>query len=317
MNRIDRISAILVQLQSKRIVKAQDIAERFGISLRTVYRDINTLNEAGVPIIGEAGVGYSLTEGYRLPPVMFTSEEALAFLTAEKLVEKLTDKNTFSSYQSALFKIKAILKTTEKDNIENLTEHIEVIENPHLPKRFENNQYIQDILKSISSKEAISIHYFANYSQEATERNIEPMGIFFSSGNWHLIAYCLLRNDYRQFRIDRINGIKFKNQPFQKKHPALKTYLSQLTKKEQELHTIVIRIINSSLRYLGEQKYYLGYVSEKPVKNNMTEMTFLTASIEGFARWFMMFGDHAEIVSPPILKERIKTIAEGLLKNIK
>ncbi|MEO6304683.1 MAG: HTH domain-containing protein, partial [Bacteroidia bacterium] len=119
MNRIDRVSNILIQLQSKRIVKAQDIASRFDISLRTVYRDIRTLEEAGIPLIGEAGVGYSIMDGYKLPPVMFTLEEATAFLTAEKLVEKLTDGSTKKSYRSAMFKVRSILRASEKDYLEN------------------------------------------------------------------------------------------------------------------------------------------------------------------------------------------------------
>src|ERR1700710_269421 len=127
MNRIDRISAILIQLQSRRVVKAADIAERFNISLRTVYRDIRTLEEAGIPLIGEAGVGYSIMDGYRLPPVMFTREEATAFLTAEKFVDKLTDATTVTHYQSAMFKIKSILKTAEKDLLENIHSSIEVL----------------------------------------------------------------------------------------------------------------------------------------------------------------------------------------------
>src|SRR5580698_7460080 len=109
MNRIDRLAAILIQLQSKRVVKSHDIAERFAISLRTVYRDIRTLEEGGIPIIGEAGVGYSIMDGYRLPPIMFTKEEATAFLTAEKLIEKLTDPYTEESYKSAMYKVKAVL----------------------------------------------------------------------------------------------------------------------------------------------------------------------------------------------------------------
>src|SRR6185312_10720614 len=126
MNRIDRLTAILIQLQSRRVVKAQDIAERFSISLRTVYRDIRTLEEAGIPLLGEAGVGYSIMDGYRLPPVMFTKEEATAFLTAEKLIEKLTDNTTGEHYRSAMYKIKSVLRSAEKDYLENLDANIHV-----------------------------------------------------------------------------------------------------------------------------------------------------------------------------------------------
>src|ERR1700722_7411008 len=126
MNRIDRVSAILIQLQSRRVVKASDIAERFGISLRTVYRDVKTLEEAGIPLIGEAGVGYSIMDGYRLPPVMFTREEATAFLTAEKFIEKLTETSTTAHHKSAMYKVRAILKTAEKDLLENMDGNIEV-----------------------------------------------------------------------------------------------------------------------------------------------------------------------------------------------
>src|ERR1700710_1010899 len=126
MNRIDRISAILIQLQSRRVVKAADIAERFTISLRTVYRDIKTLEQAGIPLIGEAGVGYSIMDGFRLPPVMFTKEEAAAFLTAEKFVEKLTDASTMANHKSAMYKIRAILRTSEKDLLEDIDGNIEV-----------------------------------------------------------------------------------------------------------------------------------------------------------------------------------------------
>jgi len=126
MNRLDRLTAILIQLQAKKVVKAQDIAERFAISLRTVYRDVRTLEEAGVPIIGEAGVGYSLMDGYRLPPVMFTTEEATAFLTAEKFIQKFTDASTVKNYTSAMYKIRSVLRTPEKDLLENMDGYIEV-----------------------------------------------------------------------------------------------------------------------------------------------------------------------------------------------
>ena len=306
MNRLDRVTAILIQLQSKRIVKAQDIADRFNISLRTVYRDIRTLEEAGIPLVGETGIGYSIMDGYRLPPVMFTIEEATAFLTAEKLVEKLTDISTEESYKSAMYKIKSVLRSTEKDHLETIDEHIEVQENPYIPKD-RNSNSLQGLLKSISEKKVLSINYFANHSQENTSRNIEPIGIVYYGSSWHLIAFCRLRNDYRDFRTDRITQVVNTPLPFKKEHPSLKSYLKQMT-REKELHHVVMVAEKEIVKYFGEQKYYNGFISQRELKGNI-EMTFLTCSLEGFARWYMTFGDKAEIISPPDLKERIKEIA--------
>jgi len=312
MNRIDRITATLIQLQSRRVVKAQDIAERFNISLRTVYRDVRTLEEAGIPVVGEAGVGYSIMDGYRLPPVQFTKEEAAAFLTAEKLVEKLTDAPTRESYASAMFKIRSVLRTTEKEYLENMDGHIEVVENQYLPK--ENSvSPIRDILQSISEKKVICIDYFANHTQQKTKRNIEPVGIFYSGSYWHLIAFCHMRNDYRDFRTDRISKIVFTTESYKKEHPSLKTYLKQIS-KEKELHTVVMKVPKNIVKYFGDQKFYNGFISEKEIKGHL-EMTFLTGSIEGFARWYMMFGDRAEILSPDNLKKRVKEIAKFIFSS--
>ena len=113
MNRFNRVTAILIQLQSKKIVRAKDIADRFKVSIRTVYRDIQTLEEAGVPITSDSGIGYSLIEGYHLPPVMFSKEEITAFLTAEKLIEKFTDNSIDSNFKSGMMKIRAILRNSD------------------------------------------------------------------------------------------------------------------------------------------------------------------------------------------------------------
>ncbi len=312
MNRIDRVSAILIQLQSRRVVKAIDIAERFNISLRTVYRDVKTLEEAGIPIIGEAGVGYSIMDGYRLPPVMFTREEATAFLTAEKFVEKLTDASTMEHHKSAMYKIRAILKTAEKNLLEEIDSKIEVLKS-HSQLRVDNKDHIQTLLNNIAQKKVLTIDYFANHSQEHTKRDIEPIGIFFKDSYWHLIAFCRMRNDYRDFRLDRINNVSVTDKIFDNKHPTLKAYIAQ-TAKEQELDMVIIRVDKSIYAHLEFQKYYSGFVSEKTVGNQI-EMTFLTISLEGFARWFMMFGDKAEIVSPDSLKESIGNIAAAIVQK--
>lgn len=315
MNRIDRISAILVQLQSKRVVKGQEIAERFNISLRTAYRDIRTLEEAGVPIISEAGVGYSLADGYRLPPIMLTKQEATAFLTAEKLVEKLTDQATYEIYKSAMYKIKAVLKSDDKHHLEDMEEYIAVVDNPYLPKDRNTSNHIQVILNSVVQKKVVSIDYFAHHTQENTLRNIEPIGIFMQYNHWYVIGYCWLRKDYRNFKIERIKSVSQTDQDFSKNHPPLKKYLHQLSNDKNKLITSILRFKKGSVGLIGDQKYYCGYVSEEEV-DGKTEVTFINDNIEGIARWYMMIADQVEIVSPPELKELVFNLAQKILKKV-
>lgn len=311
MNRIDRVTAILIQLQSRKVVRAQDIADRFRISLRTVYRDIRTLEEAGIPLFGEAGIGYSIMEGYRLPPVMFTREEATAFLTAEKMIEKLTDSSTGEQYRSAMYKVRAVLRSTEKDLLENLDDHIAVLHsNRQQHQAIPTSSPLQTILKSIAGKNVLSISYFTHHRQQQTQRNIEPVGIFYLESQWHLVAYCRLRRDYRDFRVDRIRDMQSTQELFEPSHPTLKAYLQQV-KKERSLFTIIIRVNKDIVPFLDDQKYFSGFVSQKEVKDKI-EMTFLTSYMEGFARWFLMFGDNAEIISPVELKKKVQSILEAI-----
>jgi predicted DNA-binding transcriptional regulator YafY len=314
MNRIDRVCAILIQLQSRKIVKAQDIAGRFGISLRTVYRDVKTLELAGVPVIGEAGVGYAIMDGYRLPPVMFTKDEATAFLTAGKLIEKFTDDSTNKNYVSAMDKVRSVLRSTEKNLLENMEDHIEVMQNYAPFETGSVSNLLPGLLKSISTKEVLYIKYCAINSGETTERNIEPIGIYYASGYWHAIAYCRLRKDYRDFRAERIETMRSTGDIFVDNHPSLKTYLNRLAKQEN-LVTIIINIKTEISRYLRQLKYYYGFVGEKEMKNKV-QMTFLTSYTEPFVRWLAMFADQAEIVSPHSLTDMLKSHIESISKNI-
>src|SRR6202000_3508213 len=102
-------------------------AGRCNIILRTVYRDVKALDESGVPAIGEAGSGYSIMEGYRLPPVMFTQEEASALLLGAKLAEQFTDGSVQRHFHAALFQIQAVLRSPDKEYVDSLTEHIEIL----------------------------------------------------------------------------------------------------------------------------------------------------------------------------------------------
>lgn len=308
MNRIDRISAILIHLQSRKVVKAQDIADRFNISLRTVYRDIRTLEQAGIPLIGEAGTGYSLVDGYRLPPVMFSPEEALAFLTAEKLVAQLTDGPNADNYSSAMFKIKAVLDQDKKDLLQNIGDHIEVFRRPGDVGISPDLNLIQPVLKSIDQRKVLEINYHARYNQEKTERMVEPLGVFYSDNSWHLIAFCRMRNDYRDFRFDRISFMTLTEIDFSKKHQTLKEYLAKYDvncSKDLSLPLVIIRINKKKAYWLDSQKYYHGFIAQTEIGDEI-EMSFLSFSLHGFARWFLMFADCATILQPEALKEEVR-----------
>ncbi|MET4139248.1 YafY family protein [Pedobacter sp. UYP1] len=311
MNRIDRLSAILIQLQSRRTIRAQDIADRFEISLRTVYRDIRSLEEAGIPIIGEAGVGYSLTEGYRLPPIMFTREEATAFITAEKLVVNLTDTANGSSYSNALYKVRAVLKSADKEYLENLDDRIEVLKATHVsPALHAYHNSLQTILNAIAGKNVMQLNYFAYYRQEHTLRLIEPVGVFYLDNYWHLIAYCREREAYRDFRFDRITDLSTCAEFYNDRHPSLKDYLRDMF-KGIKLEEVIIKVDLYAYPHLGQQKYYHGYVTENHLEDGI-EMQFLTISLEGFARWFIAFADHAVILQPEALLTKVKCIYTGI-----
>ncbi|HET6722612.1 MAG TPA: YafY family protein, partial [Chitinophagaceae bacterium] len=241
MNRIDRLAAILIQLQSRPLVKAQDIAEKFSISLRTVYRDVKALEEAGVPVIGEAGTGYRLMEGYKLPPVMFNQDEATALLTASKLVQSKTDAGISKHYTAALDKIRAILRHSEKDHIEEIDEHIAVMTHPAIVHQPAAELHLQAILKAIGNSSVVEINYVSLEKNESTRRKVEPVGIYYLGSHWYLIAFCQLRKDYRNFRTDKIAQLTITSETNSKTHPPLQTFISQMS-ADREVSKVVIDV---------------------------------------------------------------------------
>ncbi|MBF6641352.1 YafY family transcriptional regulator [Flavobacterium sp. J49] len=312
--RFDRVIAILIQLQSKKIVKAQELAERFEVSLRTIYRDIRTLEASGVPIYGEAGIGYSLVDGYRLPPVMFTREEASSFIAAEKLMQKFIDKELGQHYQSAMFKLKSVMQSSDKDWVSSIES--KVLIQPTMGNLFNENvpNAMSILFKSAADKTQVILDYQAIDADVASERTIEPVGVFHDHNNWYVLGFCHLRNDYRQFRADRIEGIKKTQKEFTQEHETLETYLN----KEHEIPTTKVRILvdKKISKYLSSEKKYYGFVSQKNT-GDLVEMTFLSRDIvNGFARWFLMFADYAEIIEPLSLNDRILELMDNYRRRL-
>ena len=301
MNRLDRLTAILIQLQSKRIVKSQEIAERFEISLRTVYRDIRSLELAGVPILSEAGIGYSLMKDYRLPPVQFTTEEAVAFFTADKILAKFGGNQTKKHFESGLYKIKSVLNPHEKELLDDANDYISIEENQYISDT--SSVKISEVLSAVIDKNIIKIKYFSAQNYEENWREIEPIGLYNQTNNWYLIGWCRLRNDYRNFRLDRMREFEKLTKRFEQKHPKISAFLTK-TAQEHLLTKIVIRIDIKAYQYLRNQHFYMGFVSEHQIDDQI-EMSFLSSNLHGFAHWFMLIGKDADILEPISLKEMV------------
>ncbi len=218
--RLSRLTAILTQLQSKRILTAREIAEKHNVSIRTVYRDIRTLENSGIPIVTEEGKGYSLMQGFNLPPVMFTEKEANALITAEQLIIRNKDKSFTKEYQNAISKIKSILRHSQKDKIEFLSERLHFRNNTENEK---TSDYLMIIQSAIANFNLVEIEY-KSLQDESTKRMIEPFALYSTQENWLLIAVCRLRNDFRVFRLDHIQKLIVQSQHFEPQKITLQEY---------------------------------------------------------------------------------------------
>ncbi|MCB0838127.1 MAG: YafY family transcriptional regulator [Bacteroidetes bacterium] len=229
MKRLDRLTALITFLQSRKFVSAQQIQDKFSMSIRTVYRDIRALEEAGIPVGFEPNKGYFIVAGYYLPPVSFTNEEAFSIILAERLIQKFTDPQTYKTFTNATAKIRAVVSGQLKEELEAFEEKIL----SYIPPGWEGyNRYLAEAQQAIMKKEILEIEYLDRKGNNS-QRKIEPIGLNFYSGNWHLIAYCHSREDYRDFIIAHIQSLQNLRKPFIKEnHLTMTGYIAKLVEEE-------------------------------------------------------------------------------------
>jgi len=219
--RLSRLIAILTQLQTKRLLTATELADKFSVSVRTIYRDIKALEQAGVPILTEEGKGYSILEGYRIPPVMFTESEANALITAEQLVLKNKDASFVKEYTEAISKIKSVLRHNTKDKADLLSKRIVFRQNTENGR---TSNYLSALQLALTNFNLTTIEYHSPDNNETTKRTVEPFAVYNTRENWILITWCRLRKDYREFRLDRIQKLEILNDTFNPHKISLQEY---------------------------------------------------------------------------------------------
>ncbi len=340
MNRFDRITSLLLLLQTRSVVTARFLSEHFDVTERTIYRDIRTLENAGVPIGAEAGVGYFLEQGYRLPPVSFTLDEAAALLLGERLLVSSLDANSLQDFRQALNKVRAVIDNTDKDYLSSLDADIEVLptgsqfpvdnaihqtqqsppetnsqnddENGTRPPLSpSHDRWLRECRSALVRRQVVEIDYTALSSNSQSTRQIEPIGLFYYSWHWHFIAWCRLRQGYRDFRLDRIAS--FSPQPEQfARHSrlTLQQYLDEQPGQDQ-LQEVVLLFGPEAARFVGEQRYMFGFVDEERQPDGI-KMRFLTHVPQYMARWLLQYTDDVQVLSGESIKAELQQYATQL-----
>lgn len=224
LKKISRLLSILMHLQDNKLLTASKLAEKFGVSIRTIYRDIKILEQVGIPVITEEGKGYRLMRGYRFPPLMLSENEANALVTAERLISKNKEASFVQGYTGAMAKIKAILRYTTKDRA-NLLEERTYFYNNEAKERTSN--HLSSIQYALTNYLLLRIEY-EDGNKNKTLRDIEPFALIHTSGeNWLLLAWCRIRKDYRSFRLDRILKLEITDTKFEPHQMTLEQYFEK------------------------------------------------------------------------------------------
>jgi predicted DNA-binding transcriptional regulator YafY len=314
MNRTDRLVAMVMFLQGRRLVRAEDLAAHFEVSLRTVYRDVSALSESGVPVAGEAGVGYTLVKGYHLPPVSFTAEEATALFVGGEMVKRYTDASMKGPAESALLKIRSVLPRERQDELDRLAQVTE-FGGDHRPPPGLKKRALLPIKQALVERRVLNLIYRAKDREENTARDVEPLGLVFYGDTWYLIAWCRLRKDIRHFRIDRIQELKVSGERFAPREDfSLKKHLKQ---SDSGYEKIDVRLWFHKRALERAKKESYAEFTDAITARDGCEIRTQAFSLDWTAKWILSFGLDAEALDPPALRHEVRTLAEDLAKRHK
>ena len=292
-------------LQGRRVVRAEELAKHFEVTIRTIYRDVAALGEAGVPVTGEAGVGYTLVKGYHLPPVMLTSEEAAALFLGGEIVKGFTDASFQQPMATALDKLRAVLPRERQDQVGRLSRNTVVMGRrcPQMDSDPAAHPWLMAVQQSVAQRRVLRLRYRGKARMEETAREVEPLGVVFYGGAWYLVGWCRLRGALRHFRVDRIQGLEHAGETFVPREDfSLVKHLEENHGKEE---TFPARVwFARSAQERAARESHATLVVEK-TRDGGTEFTLYTYSLEWLAGWILSFGGEAEALAPEELREGV------------
>ena len=311
MNRTDRLLAIILELQARGWQRAEDLGRTFEISKRTVYRDMQALAEAGVPVVSSPGQGYRLDEGYFLPPLSFTTDEAICLVLGSDFVAKKFDAQYRASAQSALQKINAVFAPrlrAEVDDLKNSLRFLDVNDSPV------QSETLAQLRRAIIQRQRIKIAYETRYTEAETRHNrreVDPYALVYISKAWYVIGYCHLRQDIRFFRLERIDHLSVLKTTFER--PA--DFTPQLTDIRDRAIVVKALFSHDVKRWVREDPgFYTSRMEDHP---DGLLVTLHVRREQDILSWLLSWGRQVRVLSPPSLQRLLAEEAEAVFEHYK
>lgn len=316
MNRTDRLLAIILELQRNGTRRAEDLAATFETSKRTIYRDVQALCESGVPVIAQAGVGYSLVEGYFLPPLSFSTDEATMLLLGNELVADHFDTQYSEVSQSASRKIEAVLSEKLRGEVNFLRESI-VLVAPQTLASGASAKFLPTIRRAIIEQKTIRFHYHTRYSMDRSQakktREADPYSLVHYGDAWYLNGFCHLRRELRQFRLDRMSDLKLLDKDF------IRPTGYKMEPPEVDDRNVFVRALfhPDAAPWVRESRsYYVTEMKDDPEGYPGCLLVTLKAHFETeLVSWLLSWGAKVEVLEPESLKRRLARIAKEIFEK--
>jgi predicted DNA-binding transcriptional regulator YafY len=303
MNRLDRLFAITTTLQRKGTVRASELAAAFEVSIRTIYRDIGALSEAGVPVVSLPGKGYALTEGFFLPPLIFTPGEAAAIALGTRMLASQATGRHVTDADRALEKIAAVLPADARQQVDRLNSIITIFQPSG---RFDlDDPRLVILQEAILDRWVIQIRYRGRYDEEVTEREVEPLELTYFDRSWYLRGYCRLREDLRTFRVSRMTEVMRLSEQFEPR---------AFEWREQRSVEVVVRFAESVVPWVRERQHWSFQQEEEDAYGVL--MTYRPSELREISSWILGWGTDAEPLFPPELRDLIKQEAQALAERL-
>ena len=314
MNKTDRLLAIVLELQGRKVVRAEDLAGLFETSVRTIYRDIQALSEAGVPIAGTTGTGYSLMEGYFLPPIRFTIEEAVTLLIGTEFIEQQFDADYRHKAHDAKRKIEGTLSDSVRKETSRIRKSLGILA-PHKPSELSNEkENLNKIRRALLNGRKIRFHYLKKSTNSTesrhSERTVAPYGLVLVEGAWMLVAWCELRQDIRHFGLSRMSELIEMDEPFElPEHFDLKDY----TPIDDRHLTVCLRFNLELADKVKESNY--PYLEEMKEHADGLDVVLRARQPEELLQWVLGWGAGVIVLEPETFRNQICEEAQNILKR--